>query len=362
MGEWGSPLENLVTKSFWRGKRVGITGHTGFKGSWLSCWLLDLQANVFGFALPPEWDPSLFNQLCLNRDIDHTVADVRDAKLLGQWLERVQPDILFHLAAQPLVRRSYREPLLTWQTNVLGTVILLEALSNLKHACTVVIVTTDKVYENRERFSGYRESDQLGGHDPYSSSKAAVELASSSWRSSFYGEGSLIRLATARAGNVIGGGDWAEDRILPDLVRSVSMDHPVQVRNPNAIRPWQHVLEPLFGYLLLAEQLYTNGGRDLQSAFNFGPEIVDYRTVQELVETALQYWPGSWQDASNANAPHEARILSLNIEKARDILSWLPRWHFDQSVQQTMEWYRSIYEGQSARKVTQQQIQLYSNT
>jgi CDP-glucose 4,6-dehydratase len=296
----------------------------------------------------------------LASQLHHKVGDVRDASIIKEWLNSIRPDVVYHLAAQPLVRRSYREAHRTWETNVMGTVNLLEAVCQMLSPCAVVVITTDKVYENREWNYAYREVDLLGGHDPYSSSKAATELAVASWRSSYFMESKKIRIASARAGNVIGGGDWSEDRIIPDFVRSLSAGKSIEVRNPEAVRPWQHVLEPLSGYLKLAEKLLTEEDPIWQSAFNFGPEAGDFRRVKDLVEEALQYWPGSWQDESDSEVPHEANFLTLTIEKARQKLGWHPRWDFHTAVQHTLEWYLKVQTNQaSAEEICRQQIQLY---
>ncbi len=317
-------------------------------------------AIVHGFALAPETQPALFDQLDLAEGIRHLEGDIRNLDTVRQWIVKVQPEVVFHLAAQPLVRRSYREAHLTWETNVMGTVNLLQSLRKLKRSCAVVVVTTDKVYENQERAYAYTEGDRLGGHDPYSSSKAAMELAVSSWRSSFWQKKNLVRVATARAGNVIGGGDWSEDRIFPDLARAFAADKPVPVRNPLAIRPWQHVLDPIFGYLQLAKKLKEKSDPIWQSAFNFGPEATGFRTVRELIENALQHWAGHWSDLADTHAPHEATHLSLTIEKARQHLKWQPRWHFEEAVKQTVDWYRHVYQNPaSAREMCLKQIQSF---
>jgi len=360
LGKQESTMENLEINSFWSGMRVLVTGHTGFKGSWLSFWLHQLGAEVFGVALEPETNPSLFGQLHLEKNIHHFIGDIRDEILIRQKIITIQPDIVFHLAAQPLVRRSYREPLLTWQTNVMGTANLLNALVEIKSTCAVVIVTTDKVYENREWIYPYRECDRLGGLDPYSSSKASAEIAVSSWRSSFFSIDSTVRIATARAGNVIGGGDWSEDRIIPDLVRALSNNKPVLVRNPQSVRPWQHVLEPLKGYMRLAQILYESENLQFQSAFNFGPEAKDFRCVQELVENALKVWPGSWVQSTQVQAPHEAGLLSLAIDKVRSVISWQPKWNFEESVLHTLEWYKLYYQGANPQELCLVQLKLYS--
>ncbi|MEB3199256.1 MAG: CDP-glucose 4,6-dehydratase, partial [Synechococcaceae cyanobacterium] len=336
---------------FWRGRRVLLTGHTGFKGSWLTLWLLQLGAEVTGLALPPEPGANLFDQLDLAERIDHRLVDIRDASAVAAVVEAVQPQVVLHLAAQPLVRRSYVEPAATWDTNVMGTLHLLQALRELRQPCTAVLITTDKVYRNNEWLYGYRENDPLGGHDPYSSSKAAAELAIASWRASFCGsqphQTPHLRLASARAGNVIGGGDWAADRIVPDAMCALAAGQPIAVRNPAATRPWQHVLEPLGGYLLLAERL-SRGDLSLASAFNFGPQLEANRPVRELVEEALRHWPGRWRDCSDPSSPHEAGLLHLVIDKAHHELGWTPRWPFRVTVERSVSWYRRVLEGGDA--------------
>ena len=335
--------------SFWSGRRVLLTGHTGFKGSWLALWLLELGAHVTGLALPPETEPSLFTQLELERSLQHHLGDIRDAALLKELVAQTRPELVLHLAAQPLVRRSYAEPAATWATNVMGTIHLLEALRGLDQPCSAVLITTDKVYRNNEWLYGYRENDPLGGHDPYSSSKAAAELAIASWRASFCGslphQSPQLRIASARAGNVIGGGDWAADRIVPDAMRALGRGEPIGVRNPAATRPWQHVLEPLGGYLLLAERLSADPS--LADAFNFGPQLEAKRSVRELVEEALHHWPGSWVDQSDPGAPHEASLLNLVIDKAHHQLGWAPRWNFATTLERTVNWYRRLQQGQA---------------
>lgn len=345
----------MLDPAFWQGRRVLVTGHTGFKGSWLTLWLLSLGAEVWGYALAPEAERALFTDLGLDQDacrsegerLHHYLGDVRDLDALKRWAETAQPQVVIHLAAQPLVRRSYQDPLGTWATNVRGSLNLLEALKPLKHRCAVVMVTTDKVYVNREWDYGYREDDRLGGHDPYSASKAAAELAIASWRSSFCGfaahQTPQLVIATARAGNVIGGGDWAEDRIVPDAMRALAAAERVGVRRPEATRPWQHLLEPLGGYLLLAEKL-VNAEAEV-GAFNFGPSLEANRCVRELIEAALCHWPGQWEDRSDPKAPHEAGRLHLQIDKAHHQLGWQPRWPFATTVERTVSWYRAVHEG-----------------
>jgi CDP-glucose 4,6-dehydratase len=342
------------------GKSVWLSGHTGFKGAWLAHWLLDLGAEVHGFALEPESEQSLFCQLGLDRRLQHGIADLRDLAAVKQSIDAAQPDFVFHLAAQALVRRSFEEPLATYQTNVAGTIHVLEALRELRKPCAAVFVTTDKCYENREWLYGYREEDPLGGHDPYSSSKAAAEIAIASWRRSFFA-GHPVRVASARAGNVIGGGDWAKDRIVPDCIRALQRGESIGVRNKTATRPWQHVLEPLSGYLWLATVLsnpsLTPYDKSLfDSAFNFGPPLGSNRTVKDLVTEVLKHWPGKWDDQSDPNAVHEATYLNLVIDKAHHLLGWRPVWDFERAVAMTVEWYRA---GQDWSALTTRQIQDY---
>tara|TARA_R100001143_G_C3359601_1_gene134665 strand:+ start:184 stop:1251 length:1068 start_codon:yes stop_codon:yes gene_type:complete len=353
-------MEIMVNEDFWKGKKVLITGHTGFKGSWLSHWLVHLGANVCGYALEPETDPALFDQLQLKNLVEHKIGDIRDPKLLAEYVNEVEPDIIIHMAAQPLVRRSYKEPVYTWQTNVMGTLNLLESVRNVTKTCAVVVVTTDKVYENKEWNYAYREVDTLGGYDPYSSSKAATELAVSSWRDSFFKEKSNIRIATARAGNVIGGGDYAEDRIVPDIARALHQNKPIEVRNPKAVRPWQHVLEPLSGYLRLAECLYESDDEKFQSAFNFGPLLSNSDTVEKLVEESIKIWSGSWKDVSDPNELHESTLLNVSIDKAYSLLDWKPKWDMEISLKHTIEWYKEHYSGFDPVVLTMNQIKEYS--
>lgn len=342
--------------NFWRGRTVLVTGHTGFKGSWLCEMLLARGSEIHGLALAPDSSPSsLFTQLNLAARMDHHVADIRDAGAVAKRVSAVRPHVVLHLAAQSLVRTSYREPVETWATNVLGTVHLLEAVRMLDAPCAVVVVTTDKVYDNREWEHPYRETDALGGHDPYSASKACTELVVTSYRKSFFAA-SGVQLATARAGNVIGGGDWAEDRILPDLARAFQSGRTLEIRNSYAVRPWQHVLDPLSGYLRLAEVLSGPDGARYATSFNFGPETTDHHTVGEVVNAACEYWTGTWRDASDPDAPHEAGRLSLSIERARSILGWMPRWDFARAISETTAWYRRVAEGETPRALTRSQI------
>jgi CDP-glucose 4,6-dehydratase len=337
-------LEDLVmfARRFHR-KTVWLSGHTGFKGAWLAHWLLQLGARVHGFALAPPTQPALFDQLGLGSRLEHELGDLRDAAAVARSLQAARPDFVFHLAAQSLVRHSYTAPVDTYATNVLGTIHVLEALRALDKPCAAVLVTTDKCYENREWIHGYREVDPLGGYDPYSSSKAAAEIAIASWRRSFF-SGHPVRIASARAGNVIGGGDWAPDRILPDCVRALQAKRPIPVRNPRSTRPWQHVLEPLSGYLCLAAALAEPGSPrpELASAFNFGPGHDANRSVGELVKAVLQHWPGRWVSKINPAAVHEASLLQLSIDKANALLGWGPVWPFGDTVEQTVAWYRRV--------------------
>jgi CDP-glucose 4,6-dehydratase len=343
----------------YRGRNVLVTGHTGFKGSWLSEWLLGLEANVTGLALPPATKPAIFEALGLETRLRHRTGDVRDRAVVREAVAETKPDYVFHLAAQSLVRESYEHPSDTYSTNVFGTIQLLEALRDLDHRCAVVIVTSDKCYENTGLSRGYHEDDPLGGADPYSSSKAACEIAVASWRNSFF-KSHPVRIATARAGNVIGGGDWAVDRIVPDSIRALQTGSAIQVRNRHATRPWQHVLEPLSGYLHLAASIgASETGGELCGAFNFGPSDESSQPVEQLVESVLTAWPGKWEDRSEPGAPHEAALLSLSITKAENVLNWRPVWEFDETVKRTVNWYRKAFDGESPRLLTRSDIDDY---
>jgi len=361
----------MFDNNFWKNKKVLITGHSGFKGSWLSLVLTTLGAKVFGISLAPETKPALFNQIKLPKKIEFSFfIDINNRSDLNKKIIEIRPDIVFHLAAQPLVRQSYLNPLGTWQTNLMGTLNLLDSLTKLNDLCAAVIITTDKVYKNREWDYGYRENDELGGYDPYSASKAACEIAISSWRSSFC-KGKLNKeklvIASARAGNVIGGGDWAKDRIIPDLVKSFSNNSNIQIRNPNSTRPWQHVLDPISGYLLLAEKLFKTQkekedilDNNYATSFNFGPSIDSNKTVLELVEEITKYWEGSWSINENNDGFHEASKLSLQIDKSYKFLNWYPRWDFHESVQRTIEWYKKVDSNESvAYNACLEDIDLY---
>lgn len=398
--------------SAYKDATVLVTGHTGFKGAWLCEWLLMLGAKVVGVSLPPPTDPSLFEQLGLAGRLEHHVQDIRDLDGLRRIILEAKPDYLFHLAAQPLVRDSYRVPVETYAVNVMGTVHVLESLRSLEQAyvptdraCAAVLITTDKVYDNRSWAYGYRENDPLGGYDPYSSSKAAAEIAIASFRSAFFNPGRAnlrIGVASARAGNVLGGGDWAADRIVPDCIRALSRNEIIKLRNPCATRPWQHVLEPLGGYLLLGQRLrnalqmtladvpaerahpervegesaerpqslakefereFGNVlalGR-LASSYNLGPTLEANRPVRDLVEEILRHWPGQWQDASDPQAPHEAAQLNLAIDKAFHALGWHPRWSFAEAVARTIAWYRQAASGAAPARLTREDISAYAN-
>lgn len=332
----------VISRDFWAGKRVFVTGHTGFKGSWLALWLSSLGAEVTGYALEPSGDPSLWRLLGLDGKVESHRADIRDLPELTRVVRDARPDIVFHLAAQSLVRLSYEDPVGTYATNVMGTVHLLEAVRQTPGVRAVVNVTSDKCYENREWVWGYRESDPMGGHDPYSSSKGCAELVAAAYRSSFFENNARkVALASARAGNVIGGGDWAADRLVPDFVRSTLGGSPVRIRNPAAIRPWQHVLEPLYGYLLLAERLWADGDA-YAGGWNFGPAEVDAAAVGTVISSLVSLWGASarWS-ADEGLHPHEASFLKLDSSKARSLLHWKPCLGLPTALAWTVDWYKS---------------------
>jgi CDP-glucose 4,6-dehydratase len=338
-------MENLVTPCFQRfyaSKTVLITGHTGFKGSWLALWLHHLGARVFGYGHGAPTSPSLFELIQGHAIENEYPGDVRDGVRMQEVFGTVRPDVIFHLAAQPLVRRSYLDPLPTFTINALGTAQVLEAVRVARVPAHVVVITTDKCYENVGKPEGYQESDALGGHDIYSASKAAAELAVQAWRRSFFQDNpALGNVASARGGNVIGGGDYAEDRLVPDCVRALLAGETIAVRNPHSTRPWQHVLDCLSGYLWLGARLGLDGkNAKVASAFNFGPDPTANRPVVDLVEGILQVWPGAWKSLAPPNAPHEASKLNLNIEKAARVLGWRPTWDFETTVRETMTWYQ----------------------
>jgi CDP-glucose 4,6-dehydratase len=351
-------------------KSVLVTGHTGFKGAWLSEWLLLLGATVTGYSIDCE-KRSLFHELHLTERMRDIRGDVRHLADITKVIQEVQPNFIFHLAAQPLVRLSYSDPVGTFTTNVNGAINVMEAVRVSKTSCAMVMVTTDKCYENREIDYAYCETDPLGGHDPYSASKAAAEIAIASYRKSFFAaettSGSGVALASARAGNVIGGGDWAADRIVPDAIRALKAGENIGVRNKEATRPWQHVLDPLSGYLTLGAALNKSlpsekcprAAKEICSSFNFGPNPESNRNVASVVDELLKHWPGQWVDRSDHQAPHEAGLLNLNINKARQVLAWQPVWNFEDAVAHTVSWYRKTSEGSDPVTLTRQQIADY---
>jgi CDP-glucose 4,6-dehydratase len=344
VGIGSGSLEKLVDKvrnastQFWRGKQVLLTGHSGFKGAWLALWLSGMGAKVTGISLPPNSVPNLFTLAKISQITNNQYLDIRDAEAVSTIVRQTEPEVVFHLAAQALVRPGYRDPLTTFTTNVTGTVNILDALRGVDSVRAVVVVTSDKVYRNLERIEPYRETDVLGGYDPYSASKAASELIISSYRDSYLAEQG-IAVASARAGNVIGGGDWSKHRLIPDAIRAWNMDLPLEVRRPDSVRPWQHVLEPLNGYLALAESIYSDAS--LAGAYNFGPQTSEASTVRAVIKLAQRaYGRGSILWGDGTVGPHEAGLLSLEVSKARDVLGVVPRWDLVQSITRTIEWYR----------------------
>ena len=352
-----------MSPDFWRGRKVFLTGHTGFKGSWLSLWLQQLGAEVHGFALEPNTTPSLFNVAKVAEGMQSTFGDVRDLAALQKALHSAQPEVVIHMAAQPLVVYSYQNPVETYATNVMGTVHLLESVRSCPSVRAVLNVTTDKCYENKEWVWAYRENERLGGHDPYSNSKACSELVTASYRASYFDEKKYaehgVAIATARAGNVIGGGDWAQNRLVPDILRALQRGETVLIRNPHAIRPWQHVLEPLSGYLFLAESLYKQG-RVNAEGWNFGPRDEDARTVQWIVENLCEVWGdgASWA-LQPGDHPHEASSLKLDISKARQRLQWAPHWPLEIALKRITEWHQAWLGCHDMRSVCLNQISKY---
>lgn len=352
-----------MSTGFWAGKVVLLTGHTGFKGSWLSLWLQSLGAKVVGYALQPPTNPSLFATANVAEGMTSVEGDVRDLSALTNVFEKYQPEIVIHMAAQALVRRSYNSPVETYSTNVMGTVNLLEAVRNTGSVKVVLNVTSDKCYENREWIWGYRENEPMGGYDPYSNSKGCAELVASAYRASFFNPDQYakhrVAVASARAGNVIGGGDWAEDRLIPDIMRAIVQGKPVQIRSPHAIRPWQHVLEPLSGYLVLAQKLHENGAA-FSEGWNFGPNDEDAKPVSWIVDRLTTMWgEGAAWALDGGNHPHEAHYLKLDCSKAKARLGWHPRWHLEEALAAIVEWHRAHQAGSNMREITLRQIAAY---
>ena len=355
-----------MNTAFWRNKRVFLTGHTGFKGSWLSLWLSTLGAEVTGYALAPPTDPSFFNLCGIDQRLNSIIADIRDATTLGDTMRQAAPEIIIHMAAQPLVRESYRTPVETYATNVMGTVNLLEAARHCPSVRAIINVTTDKCYENREWVWGYRENEPLGGYDPYSSSKACSELVTSAYRNSFFSpkeySNHTVAVASARAGNVIGGGDWATDRLVPDCIRALLKKEEILIRSPHAIRPWQHVLEPLSGYLLLAQGLVEEGVQ-FGNAWNFGPPESDARPVVWIVEKICSIWGQSATYRTDGlSHPHEATYLKLDCSKAHTELGWQPRWGLETALKSIVQWSQAYRDGDDMHAFSLRQIEMYETT
>jgi len=352
-----------MSPEFWKGRTVLVTGHTGFKGSWLSLWLQMLGAEVVGLALAPESAPNMFEDANVGRGMQSLYRDIRDLGAVGEVVDEYKPEIVVHMAAQSLVRPSYSDPVATYGTNVMGTVHVLEAIRNAEHVRAAVIVTSDKCYENREWVWGYRECDPMGGWDPYSSSKGCAELVTAAYRRSFFDakaeRGVGPNVASARAGNVIGGGDWSVDRLIPDLIRGALSDRSTEIRNPGAVRPWQHVLEPLSGYLLLAERLWA-GDEHAAEGWNFGPSEIDTKSVAWIADRICDGWgTGATWTTTSGGHPHEASALRLDSSKARAYLRWSPKWTLEVGVDKTVEWYKAHRNGKDVYEVSMEQIDSY---
>jgi len=362
-----APSRASVITSFWNCKRVFLTGHTGFKGGWLSLWLSSMGAKVTGYALVPNTTPSFFEVAKVEGELEQShIADIRDLDKLQREMARAKPEIVIHMAAQPLVRYSYINPVETYAINVMGTVHVLESIRSTDSVRAAVIVTTDKCYENKEWAWGYRENESMGGHDPYSNSKGCAELATNSYRQSYFSPEKYsqhhVAIASARAGNVIGGGDWSEDRLITDAIKAFEANLVLKIRNPLATRPWQHVLEPLSGYLVLAQALYQEGSK-FDGGWNFGPRVEDARSVQEVINLLMRSWasPTSWiQD--QGEQPHEAHSLSLDCSKARQFLNWIPRWTLEQSIDNIVQWQQAYRNQLNMREISLQQIASYQNS
>lgn len=354
-------LKGAVDPAFWIGKRVFLTGHTGFKGSWLSLWLQSMGADVKGFSLPPNTSPNLFSVAKVSEGMESEIGDICDLGHLVNSILEFGPEILIHMAAQPLVRLSYIDPVGTYKTNVLGTVNVLEAARKCSSLKAIVCVTTDKCYENKEWAWGYREYEPMGGHDPYSSSKGCAELVTSAYKRSFFNTDSTAALASARAGNVIGGGDWADDRLIPDILRSFEKSQPVIIRNPLSTRPWQHVLEPLSGYLILAQNLFDQG-QQFAEAWNFGPKDEDCRPVSWILDKMATKWgPGSSWELDKNNNPHEAGFLKLDCSKAASKLGWYPKWDLEKTLDLIINWHQLYLSGQDIKIQCFKEIFAYQN-
>jgi CDP-glucose 4,6-dehydratase len=349
-----------VDPSFWKGKKVYLTGHTGFKGSWLSLWLQNMGVLVKGYSLEANTNPALFIEANVAADMESEIGDIRNLEQLTESMVSFSPDILIHMAAQPLVRLSYQEPVDTYTTNVIGTVNVLEAARKCPNLKAIVSVTTDKCYENKEWDWGYRESEPMGGHDPYSSSKGCAELVTSAYRRSFFSSEDTASLASARAGNVIGGGDWAEDRLIPDILRAFEKSEPVLIRNPQSTRPWQHVLEPLSGYLVLAQELHLNGD-DFAEGWNFGPKDEDCKPVSWILDEMVSHWKNnaSWI-LDKENNPHEAGFLKLDCSKAANRLKWSPKWNLQLTLKSIVDWQQLYINGEDIKKQCLTEINIYS--
>ena len=350
-----------VNVDFWKGKRVFLTGHTGFKGSWLSLWLSSMGASVRGYALEPDTNPAMFYVARVASVVESELGDIRNLEALSKSMKEFNPDILIHMAAQPLVRLSYREPVETYATNVMGTIHVFEAARKCPSLKAIVNITTDKCYENREWEWGYRENEPMGGHDPYSNSKGCAELVTSAYRKSFFSTPGTPALASVRAGNVIGGGDWADDRLIPDILKAFENQQPVVIRNPHATRPWQHVLEPLSGYFMLAEKLYNSDDKSFADGWNFGPIEDDAKPVQWIVERMVNHGGNgaNWQ-LDGGEHPHEANYLKLDISKVKKHLGWYPSWGLNTALEKIIHWHKAWLEGENIKQVCLQQIQEYS--
>ena len=348
----------MIEQNFWQGKRVFLTGHTGFKGGWLALWLNSLGAIVKGYALDPPTMPSLFNEAKIDTVIDSQIGDIRDLELFKKSITDFNPDILIHMAAQPLVRYSYAAPVETYETNVMGTVNVLESARACKNLKAIINITTDKCYENDGRSQGYKEDDPMGGYDPYSSSKGCAELVASAYRCSFL-QDQGIGVASVRAGNVIGGGDWADDRLIPDILRSFEKNKPIVIRNPKATRPWQHVLEPLSGYLILAQKLYEDQ-KEYAEGWNFGPNEKDVKPVDWILDKMIVKWPSSsWELDKNSN-PHEADFLKLDISKAESKLGWNPVWELSQTLDKIIDWHKNWLNKEDMQAICLAEIEEYT--